>query len=118
MHIFKVFQLEAAHRLPNVPAGHKCARLHGHSFRVEVALTGTPDPASGWLVDFGEIEQRVAALRDRLDHHLLNEIDGLAVPTLEILSAWIFRALAPALPGLARVTVHRDGSGEACTYRP
>ena len=116
--ITKEFRFDAAHFLPTAPDGHPYRRLHGHSFRVEVALTGTPDPASGWLVDFGEIEQRVAALRDRLDHHLLNEIDGLAVPTLEILSAWIFRALAPALPGLARVTVHRDGSGEACTYRP
>lgn len=116
--IVKEFRFDAAHFLPTAPEGHPYRRLHGHSFRVEVAVAGTPDPATGWLIDFGEIETAFATLRDRLDHHLLNEIAGLAVPTLEILAAWIYGELASALSGLARVTVRRESGGESCTYRP
>jgi 6-pyruvoyltetrahydropterin/6-carboxytetrahydropterin synthase len=116
--IVKEFGFDAAHFLPRAPEGHPYRRLHGHSFTVEVAIAGTPDPEEGWIVDFGVIEARLAALRLRLDHGLLNEIDGLAVPTLEHLAAWIYRRLAGDLPGLTRVTVRRPSSGEACTYRP
>ncbi|HYM02434.1 MAG TPA: 6-carboxytetrahydropterin synthase QueD [Stellaceae bacterium] len=116
--IVKEFNFDAAHFLPTAPEGHPYRRLHGHSFRVEVALVGEPEPATGWLVDFGLIERRIAALRDRLDHNLLNEIEGLNVPTLENLAAWIHRELRTALPGLERVTIRRESSGESCTYRP
>jgi 6-pyruvoyltetrahydropterin/6-carboxytetrahydropterin synthase len=116
--IVKEFGFDAAHFLPTAPEGHPYRRLHGHSFRVEVALQGVPDPASGWLVDFGVIEARFAELRQRLDHQLLNEIEGLGVPTLENLARWIYQQLAPALPALARVTVRRRSGGESCTYRP
>ena len=92
--------------------------MHGHSFTAEVALAGTPDPATGWLVDFAVIEAALATLRERLDHRVLNDIAGLGVPTLENLSAWIYRELDAALPGLARVTVRRPSSGERCIYRP
>ncbi len=116
--IVKEFRFDAAHFLPTAPEGHPYRRLHGHSFRVEVALRGAPDPETGWIVDFGVIEAKLAGLRDRLDHRLLNEIDGLAVPTLERLAAWIYRELAQTLPGLARITIRRESGGESCTYLP
>jgi len=110
MHIFKVFTLEAAHRLPNVPEGHKCARLHGHSFRVELHVEGPVDAHTGWVMDFADIKSAFAPLYDQLDHHYLNDIEGLDNPTSENLARWIFQRLRPALPGLDQVVVH-----ETCT---
>ena len=110
MHIFKLFHLEAAHRLPNVPPGHKCARLHGHSFRVEIHVAGEPDPHQGWVMDFADVKAAFAPLYDQLDHHYLNDIEGLENPTSENLARWIFRRLEPRLPGLDKVVVH-----ETCT---
>ena len=105
MDIFKVFTLEAAHRLPHVPAGHKCARLHGHSFRVEIHVSGPVDPHSGWVMDFADIKAAFQPLYDQLDHHYLNEVDGLDNPTSERLAAWIWERLKPALPLLSEVEV-------------
>jgi 6-pyruvoyltetrahydropterin/6-carboxytetrahydropterin synthase len=116
--IVKEFAFDAAHFLPTATEGHPYRRMHGHSFTAEVALAGTPDPATGWLVDFAVIEAALATLRERLDHRVLNDIAGLGVPTLENLSAWIYRELDAVLPGLVRVTVRRPSSGERCTYRP
>ncbi len=110
MDIFKVFTFEAAHRLPHVADGHKCARLHGHSFRAEIHVRGEPDPHSGWIMDYGDIKAAFAPLLERLDHHYLNEIDGLANPTSEHLAQWIWQRLQPDLPALSRVVVH-----ETCT---
>jgi 6-pyruvoyltetrahydropterin/6-carboxytetrahydropterin synthase len=116
--IVKEFTFDAAHFLPTAAEGHPYRRMHGHSFSAEVALAGTPDPVSGWLVDFAVIEAALAALRDRLDHRVLNDIAGIGVPTLENLAAWIYGELAVILPGLTRVTVRRPSSGESCTYLP
>lgn len=110
MEIFKVFTLESAHRLPHVPAGHKCARVHGHSFRVEIAVQGDVDAHSGWVMDFADIKLAFQPLFDRLDHHYLNDVPGLENPTSENLAAWIWRELSPALPSLSQVVVH-----ETCT---
>ena len=110
MDIFKVFTLEAAHRLPNVPDGHKCARLHGHSFRVEIHLSGELGDHTGWVMDFADVKAAFQPLHDRLDHHYLNEIEGLENPTSERLALWIWRQLKPALPLLSEVVVH-----ETCT---
>ncbi len=110
MDIFKVFSLEAAHRLPHVPPGHKCARLHGHSFRVELHVSGEIDPHTGWVMDFADIKAAFQPLFERLDHHYLNEIEGLENPTSEVLSRWIWQRLKPTLPGLSAVVVH-----ETCT---
>jgi 6-pyruvoyltetrahydropterin/6-carboxytetrahydropterin synthase len=116
MQIFKVFQLEAAHLLPNVPAGHKCARLHGHSFRIEIHVEGEPDPKLGWVMDFADLKTAFAPLYDQLDHHYLNDIEGLENPTSEMLSRWIFTRLAPRLVGLDKVVVHETcTSGASCT---
>jgi 6-pyruvoyltetrahydropterin/6-carboxytetrahydropterin synthase len=110
MEIFKKFRIEAAHRLPNVPDGHKCARLHGHSFEVEIRLRGPLDSERGWICDFADVSAAFAPLYEQLDHHYLNDLRGLENPTSENLAIWIWNALQPALPLLARVTVH-----ETCT---
>ena len=116
MEIYKEFGFEAAHRLPNVPAGHKCARLHGHSFRVRVTLRGPVDPALGWVTDFGALSAAWRPLHERLDHRYLNDVEGLENPTSELLARWIWRALAPALPALAAIEV-RETCTSGCVYR-
>ena len=85
--LVKTFRFDAAHALPNVPEGHKCASQHGHSYRVDVHLTGDVDPHVGWVVDFGDIKQIVDPLIDRLDHCNLNEVEGLANSTSELMAA-------------------------------
>ncbi|MFT4256316.1 MAG: 6-carboxytetrahydropterin synthase QueD [Pseudoxanthomonas sp.] len=110
MDIFKIFTLEAAHRLPNVPEGHKCARLHGHSFRVELHVSGEIDPHTGWVMDFAELKAAFAPVFARLDHHYLNDIPGLENPTSERIAVWIWEQLKPGLPLLSEVVVH-----ETCT---
>jgi 6-pyruvoyltetrahydropterin/6-carboxytetrahydropterin synthase len=116
MDIFKIFTLEAAHRLPNVPPGHKCARLHGHSFRIEVRVAGEPGPETGWVMDFGDIKAAFQLLYDQLDHHYLNDIDGLDNPTSERLAIWIWERLKPALPALSEIVVHETCTS-GCRYR-
>ncbi len=115
MEIFREFTFEAAHRLPYVPPGHKCARLHGHSYRVEVHVSGPVDEAAGWVMDFGEIKAAFAPLDDQLDHRYLNEVAGLDNPTSENLARWIWDRLAGSLP-LSAVTV-RETCTSGCTYR-
>jgi 6-pyruvoyltetrahydropterin/6-carboxytetrahydropterin synthase len=114
--IFKEFTFEAAHRLPHVPEGHKCRRLHGHSFRVEVRLAGPVDERAGWLVDFAEITAAWQPLHAVLDHHYLNEVPGLENPTSENLARWIWERLHGVLPCLAAVTV-RETCTSGCVYR-
>ena len=114
--IFKEFSFEAAHRLPNVPEGHKCARLHGHSFHVRVTLRGALEAGTGWVRDFADVKRAIAPLHDRLDHRYLNEIEGLENPTSEVLSRWIWHHLAPVLPGLSAVEV-RETCTSGCVYR-
>jgi 6-pyruvoyltetrahydropterin/6-carboxytetrahydropterin synthase len=114
--IVKTFTFDAAHFLPSMPEGHRYRRLHGHSFQVELALTGTPDPAHGWVQDFEEIAAAIAEMRETLDHHCLNDIPGLEQPSLETIAAWIWDRARPALPALSRVTIRRDSCGEACIY--
>lgn len=113
MDIFKAFTLEIAHRLPNVPEGHKCARLHGHSLRVEIHVRGEPDPRRGWVMDFADIKTAFAPLFEQLDHRYLNEVPGLDNPTSERIAAWIWQRLKPVLPGLAEVVVHETCSAGA-----
>jgi 6-pyruvoyltetrahydropterin/6-carboxytetrahydropterin synthase len=110
MEIFRVFQIEAAHFLPNVPEGHKCRRLHGHSFRIEVHVGGEVGAETGWVMDFADLKRAFQPLFDQLDHHCLNDIEGLKNPTSENLARWVWRRLQPALPGLTRIIVQ-----ETCT---
>ena len=103
--IFKVFIIEAAHRLPYVPEGHKCGRLHGHSFRVELHLRGEIDPDTGWIIDFADVKEVFAPYYERLDHNYLNDIPGLENPTSENLARWIWHEIKSKLPGLSKVVV-------------
>ena len=115
MEISKTFHVEAAHRLPHVPAGHKCARLHGHSFCIEVQVRGPIDPQLGWVMDFADIKVAFAPLFEQLDHNYLNDIPGLENPTSENLACWIWARLAPRLPLLSRIVV-QETCTSACTY--
>ena len=116
MDIFKVFTLEAAHRLPNVPVGHKCSRLHGHSFRVELRVSGEPGPETGWIMDFSDLKAAFQPLYDQLDHNYLNDIPGLENPTSERLAMWIWERLKAALPLLSEVVVHETCTS-GCSYK-
>jgi 6-pyruvoyltetrahydropterin/6-carboxytetrahydropterin synthase len=108
----KEFGFESAHRLPHAPDDHKCRRLHGHSFRCEVVVAGEVDPARGWFIDYAAITDAFEPLRLALDHHYLNEIDGLENATSENLCRWIWERLVGRVPGLHRVTIR-----ETCTAR-
>lgn len=108
--IFKEFTFEAAHRLPAVPPEHKCARLHGHSFRVALHVRGPVDARTGWIMDFADIAAAWQPMHAALDHRYLNEVAGLENPTSEHLARWIFERVKPTLPLLHRVVVH-----ETCT---
>lgn len=114
--VAKTLAFEAAHRLPNVPPEHKCARMHGHSFKVEVVVEGAVDERLGWVVDFEEVADAFAPLHAALDHRVLNDIEGLENPTSENLARWIWVRLRPRLPGLCSLTVHETCSSR-CTYR-
>jgi 6-pyruvoyltetrahydropterin/6-carboxytetrahydropterin synthase len=116
MEIFKEFGFEAAHRLPNVPEGHKCARLHGHSFRVEIHVAGPVDTNAGWVMDFAEVKAAFRPFYDQLDHRYLNEVEGLENPTSENIARWIWARMKPILPGLSRIVV-RETCTSGCTYR-
>ncbi len=116
MEIFTDITFEAAHRLPNVPPEHKCARLHGHSFRVRITVSGPVDTELGWVCDFADIRDAFAPLHAQLDHYYLNEVDGLDNPTSENLAIWIWDRLKPRLPLLHEVLV-AETCRSACVYR-
>ena len=115
--ITKEFRFDAAHCLPKMGEGHPYTRLHGHSFRVEVTLSGALDPELGWITDFAELDRQLGVIRAELDHHTLNDIPGLEHPTLETIGSWIFDRVQSLYPGLSAVTIHRDSIGERCVIR-
>jgi 6-pyruvoyltetrahydropterin/6-carboxytetrahydropterin synthase len=110
------YRFEAAHFLPKVPPGHKCARMHGHSYAVTVAIEGEIDPDTGWLIDFAEIDERVGPVIRMIDHRVLNEIDGLANPTSELLAVWLWNRIAALVPGLVEVMVAETPTSR-CVYQ-
>ena len=99
------FRFEAAHKLPKVPSGHKCARLHGHSFKIEVAIDGPVNEETGWFIDYAKLYDAWEPLHEVLDHNYLNDVEGLENPTSELLARWIWQKLRPSLPELSRITV-------------
>ncbi len=115
MEIFKEFSFEAAHRLPNVPDGHKCARLHGHSFAVRIVVSGKVGEDSGWVMDFADISRAFDPILAQLDHYYLNDIEGLDNPTSENLARWIWQRLKPELPELSAVEI-RETCTSGCRY--
>ena len=116
MLIYREFGFEAAHRLPNVPEGHKCARLHGHSFRVRVSVVGAIGEETGWVMDFADVKEAWKPIEHELDHHYLNSIAGLENPTSEVLARWIWRRVRPTLPQLSSIVV-RETCTSGCVYR-
>ncbi len=113
--VFRELGFEAAHRLPYVPEGHKCARLHGHSFRVEVHVGGPLDPGLGWVMDFADLKEAWQPVHDALDHRYLNDVEGLENPTSENLASWIWeRLVAGGLP-VSRIVV-RETCTSGCVY--
>ena len=115
MELFTDFRFEAAHLLPKVPEGHKCARLHGHSYHIRITIEGEVDPETGWIMDFDVISQAFDPLLQQLDHYYLNDIEGLENPTSENLCRWIWTRLKPALPELTEVEV-RETCDAGCRY--
>lgn len=115
MDIFKEFTIEAAHRLPRVPPGHKCGRLRGHSFRIEIHVQGRPATETGWVMDFADVKDAFECVSQTLDHHYMNEIEGLENPTSENLARWIWRKVHPKLPELSSVVV-RETCTTGCVY--
>lgn len=115
MEIFKTFTIDAAHHLPDVPAGHKCGRLHGHTFIIEIHVSGEVGNKSGWVVDFADIAKAFAPLHDQLDHSYFNEIEGLGNPTSENIARWIWVRLKPNLKGLYRIVV-KETPNAGCIY--
>jgi len=110
------FGFDAAHQFTHFPPGHPNRGIHGHSFQVEVALRGEPDPRTGFIVELAELERACAEVRAALDHRMLNDVEGLQKPSLENLCLWIWRRLAPRFSSLSRVTVRRDSAGQSCSY--
>ena len=106
MEIFKEFTFDAAHWLPNVPEGHKCKNMHGHTYRVRFYVRGAVDPHTGWVIDFGEIKAAWKPLEKLLDHHCLNDIPGLENSTAENITIWLWRKIKPLLPQLSKIELN------------
>lgn len=115
MEIFKTFRIEAAHRLPNVPEGHKCARLHGHSFEIELQVSGEVEAETGWVMDFAELTRAFKPIYEALDHRYLNDVPGLENPTSENLARWVWERVKPPVPGLKAVVI-RETCTSGCRY--
>jgi 6-pyruvoyltetrahydropterin/6-carboxytetrahydropterin synthase len=113
--IAKIFTFEAAHQLPGLPEGHKCGRIHGHSFRVEVHVAGDVDEKQGWLFDHALISRAMEPLIKQLDHNLLNEVEGLKSPTIEHIAHWFWVKLKSTFPGLSKIVIHETAQA-SCTY--
>lgn len=109
----KTFDFEAAHWLPTFPDGHKCRRMHGHSFRIDIVVEGQVPADKGYLIDYGDIKKAITPVQDQLDHYVLNDIAGLENPTAEMLAKWVYDRLKPSLPLLAAVRVHETCTSEA-----
>ncbi len=116
LQLIKTFTFESAHSLPNVPEGHKCRRLHGHSFKATVTVRGPVDAGMGWVMDYGDIKKVVDPFIEELDHRLLNEVPGLENPTSENVALWLWGKLKPRLPILESVEIHETCTS-ACVYR-
>ncbi len=114
--LVKEYRFEAAHRLPNVPPGHKCARLHGHSFKFEVHVVGPVDATTGWFIDYGVLDDVVHPLVTQLDHHYMNEIEGLENPTSEVTAKWLFDRIKREIPSLTAITFYETHDAR-CIYR-
>lgn len=115
MEIYKDFTFESAHSLPHVSEGHKCKRVHGHSFGVRIYVEKDLDKKMGWVMDYAEIKEKFKPIYERIDHHYLNEIAGLENPTSENIAIWIWQELKPSLPELCKLEI-RETCTSGCIY--
>lgn len=106
MEIYKEFSFDSAHFLPNVPVGHKCREMHGHTYRLKVFIKGELDPRLGWIMDFKDLKEALLPVIDQLDHKLINNIKGLDNPTAENITVWIWQQIKPSLPLLSRIELY------------
>lgn len=106
MEIYKEFSFDSAHFLPNVPEGHKCKNMHGHTYKLKVFIQGEIDPHLGWIMDFKELKDKLAPVIDQLDHRLINDIKGLENPTAENITVWIWQQIKPVLPQLSKIELY------------
>jgi 6-pyruvoyltetrahydropterin/6-carboxytetrahydropterin synthase len=106
MEIYKEFSFDSAHYLPNVPEGHKCKNMHGHTYKLKVFIQGEIDPHLGWIMDFKELKDKLAPVIDQLDHRLINDIQGLENPTAENITVWIWQQIKPVLPQLSKIELY------------
>ncbi len=113
--LFREFVLESARRLPNLPASHPCAAMHGHTFRIQIHVQGPIESTTGWVMDFSELDRHVQDLRAELDHRVLNDIAGLENPTTELLARWIWQRLQPTVLGLSRIVI-QENPNSGCVY--
>ncbi len=118
MELVKTFRFEAAHWLPCVPDGHKCKNLHGHSYRVDIHVTGSPAPDTGWVVDFGDIKNIVSPIIDELDHKCLNDIAELPNSTSEMICVYLWDRIKPQLGGLSAITLWESDSSRCIFHGP
>ncbi len=115
MEIYKTFRFDAAHRLTGVPPTHKCSAMHGHSFEIEVHLRGPVDLKTGFIMDFGDLSSVCEPVLKKLDHAILNEIEGLENPTSENMSVWLWNILKPQLSLLSKIVIKETGTA-GCIY--
>jgi 6-pyruvoyltetrahydropterin/6-carboxytetrahydropterin synthase len=116
MNVFKTFTIEAARSLPNLPDGHPCKNIHGHSFKITITVTGNVDNKTGFVMDFGDIVETFNPLLSKLDHSYLNDIEGLENPSSENVCQWIWERLAPSLPGLSQIDI-KETDSTGCIYK-
>tara|TARA_B100000678_G_C18184231_1_gene492445 strand:- start:879 stop:1235 length:357 start_codon:yes stop_codon:yes gene_type:complete len=116
MNVFKTFTIEAARSLPNLPDGHPCKNIHGHSFKITITVTGNVDNKTGFVMDFGDIDETFNPLLSKLDHSYLNDIEGLENPSSENVCQWIWARLAPSLPGLSQIDI-KETDSTGCIYK-
>ena len=116
MNVFKTFTIEAARSLPNLPDGHPCKNIHGHSFKITITVTGDVDNKTGFVMDFGDIDETFNPLLSKLDHSYLNDIEGLENPSSENVCQWIWERLAPSLPGLSQIDI-KETDSTGCIYK-
>ncbi|MEM8616708.1 MAG: 6-carboxytetrahydropterin synthase [Pseudomonadota bacterium] len=112
--ITKAVTFEAAHFMAGKPEGHPYRNVHGHSFRLEATVSGTVEVGAEWVQDFADLAMILQCTAEKLDHTLLNEIEGLEVPTLERICLWAANDLRPHLPGLKQVVLARPSLDERC----
>lgn len=109
------FQIESARFLPHLPKEHPCSRMHGHSFKIILTLVGDVDPKIGWVIDYNDIQAAMKPFLEKIDHRVLNEVEGLENPTSELLAVWIYERARKVLPQLTRVTIAETPLTE-CSY--